>query len=127
MPIRPPLLRASAGSAKAAAGENAHEQLSRAVSIQAERCHTPYVDGARGTERGELLHYRAVRHPSRLVVPGETPHEAPHRYPGLSVDLLSAPLMIPLVVLGRNNPAPYTVNGRPLYVHLNGLAIVLLK
>src|SRR5262249_13109555 len=32
-----------------------------------------------------------------------------------------------LVVLGRNNPAPYTVNGRPLYVHLNGLAIVLLK
>jgi hypothetical protein len=29
-----------------------------------------------------------------------------------------------LVVLGRNNPSPYTVNGRPLYVHLNGLAIV---
>jgi len=34
---------------------------------------------------------------------------------------------IALVVLGRNNPSPYTVNGRPLYVHLNGLAIVLLK
>jgi hypothetical protein len=32
-----------------------------------------------------------------------------------------------LVVLGRNNPSLYTVNGRPLYVHLNGLAIVLLK
>ena len=32
-----------------------------------------------------------------------------------------------LVVLGRKNPSPYTVNGRPLYVHLNGLAIVLLK
>ena len=32
-----------------------------------------------------------------------------------------------LVVLGRNNPSPYTVKGRPLYVHLNGLAIVLLK
>ena len=32
-----------------------------------------------------------------------------------------------LVVLGRNNPSPYTVNGRPLYVHLNGLAIVFLK
>jgi hypothetical protein len=32
-----------------------------------------------------------------------------------------------LVVFGRNNPSPYTVNGRPLYVHLNGLAIVLLK
>ena len=32
-----------------------------------------------------------------------------------------------LVVLGRNNPPLYTVNGRPLYVHLNGLAIVLLK
>ena len=29
-----------------------------------------------------------------------------------------------LVVPGRNNPSPYTVNGRPLYVHLNGLAIV---
>src|SRR5437773_10008340 len=29
----------------------------------------------------------------------------------------------PLVVFGRNNPSPYTVNGRPLYVHLNGLAI----
>src|SRR3989442_1009388 len=28
-----------------------------------------------------------------------------------------------LVVFGRNNPSPYTVNGRPLYVHLNGLAI----
>jgi hypothetical protein len=34
---------------------------------------------------------------------------------------------VSLVVLGRNNPSPYTVNGRPLYVHLNGLAIVLLK
>ena len=32
-----------------------------------------------------------------------------------------------LVVLGRNNPSFYTVKGRPLYVHLNGLAIVLLK
>jgi hypothetical protein len=32
-----------------------------------------------------------------------------------------------LVVFGRNNPSPYTVSGRPLYVHLNGLAIVLLK
>src|SRR5262249_46639773 len=32
-----------------------------------------------------------------------------------------------LVVFGRNNPSPYTVNGRPLSVHLNGLAIVLLK
>jgi hypothetical protein len=32
-----------------------------------------------------------------------------------------------LVVFGRNNPSPYTVTGRPLYVHLNGLAIVLLK
>src|SRR5262249_7345644 len=35
--------------------------------------------------------------------------------------------LVALVVLGRNNPAPYTVNGRPLSVHLNGLAIVLLK
>ena len=32
-----------------------------------------------------------------------------------------------LVELSRNNPSLYTVNGRPLYVHLNGLAIVLLK
>ena len=32
-----------------------------------------------------------------------------------------------LVVLGRNNPSLYAVNGRPVYVHLNGLAIVLLK
>ncbi len=32
-----------------------------------------------------------------------------------------------LVVFGRNNPTLYTVNGRPLYVHLNGLAIVALK
>jgi hypothetical protein len=32
-----------------------------------------------------------------------------------------------LVVPGRNNSSLYTVNGRPLYVHLNGLAIVLLK
>jgi hypothetical protein len=39
----------------------------------------------------------------------------------------SEPLHLDLVVLGRNNPSPYTVNGRPLYVHLNGLAIVLLK
>jgi hypothetical protein len=36
-------------------------------------------------------------------------------------------LPVRLVVLGRNNPSLYTVNGRPLYVHLNGLAIVLLK
>jgi hypothetical protein len=32
-----------------------------------------------------------------------------------------------LVEPGRNYPSLYTVNGRPLYVHLNGLAIVLLK
>lgn len=32
-----------------------------------------------------------------------------------------------VVVLGRNNPSLYTVKGRPLYVPLNGLAIVLLK
>jgi hypothetical protein len=32
--------------------------------------------------------------------------------------------IILLVVPGRNNPSLYTVNGRPLYVHLNGLAIV---
>jgi len=32
-----------------------------------------------------------------------------------------------LVVLGRNNPSLYAVNGRPVYVHLNGLAIVRLK
>jgi hypothetical protein len=35
--------------------------------------------------------------------------------------------LVALVVLGRNNHSLYTVNGRPLYVHLNGLAIVLLK
>jgi hypothetical protein len=35
------------------------------------------------------------------------------------------PVLLTLVVFGRNNPSPYTVNGRPLYVHLNGLAIVL--
>src|SRR5262245_11897708 len=35
--------------------------------------------------------------------------------------------IVELVVLGRNNPSLYTVNGQPLYVHLNGLAIVLLK
>jgi hypothetical protein len=46
----------------------------------------------------------------------------------LSVQLCGTQARLePLVVLGRNNPAPYTVNGRPLYVHLNGLAIVLLK
>ena len=32
-----------------------------------------------------------------------------------------------LVVLGRNNPSLYAFNGRPVYVHLNGLAIVRLK
>ena len=32
--------------------------------------------------------------------------------------------IVALVVPSRNNPSPYTVNGRPLYVHLNGLAIV---
>jgi hypothetical protein len=32
-----------------------------------------------------------------------------------------------LVVPGRNNPSLYAVNGRPVYVHLNGLAIVRLK
>jgi hypothetical protein len=34
---------------------------------------------------------------------------------------------LPLVVLGRNNPSLYAFNGRPVYVHLNGLAIVRLK
>ena len=32
-----------------------------------------------------------------------------------------------LVEPGRNNPSLYAVNGRPVYVHLNGLAIVRLK
>ena len=32
-----------------------------------------------------------------------------------------------LVEPGRNTPSLYAVNGRPVYVHLNGLAIVLLK
>jgi hypothetical protein len=36
-------------------------------------------------------------------------------------------VLVALVGLGRNNSSLYTVNGRPLYVHLNGLAIVLLK
>src|SRR5438105_15893358 len=65
-------------------GEKAHAQLSRAVSLQADRCHAPYVDGARGTERGKLLHYWPVRYPSRRVVPGETPHKASPRSPGIS-------------------------------------------
>ncbi len=46
-------------------------------------------------------------------------------YSSLHLPPLCSSLM--LVVLGRNNPSLYTVNGRPLYVHLNGLAIVLLK
>ena len=33
----------------------------------------------------------------------------------------------PLVEPGRNNPSLYAINGRPVYVHLNGLAIVRLK
>jgi hypothetical protein len=32
-----------------------------------------------------------------------------------------------LVVPGRNKPSLYAVNGRPMYVHLNGFAIVVLK
>jgi hypothetical protein len=32
-----------------------------------------------------------------------------------------------LVEPGRNTPSLYAVNGRPVYVHLNGLAIVRLK
>ena len=32
-----------------------------------------------------------------------------------------------LVEPGRNNPSLYAVNGRPVYVHFNGLAIVRLK
>ena len=39
----------------------------------------------------------------------------------------AARMTFELVVLGRNNPSLYAVNGRPVYVHLNGLAIVLLK
>jgi hypothetical protein len=52
----------------------------------------------------------------RAPGPGRLPHA-----PGVGAHALL------LVVLGRNNPSLYTVNGRPLYVHLNGLAIVLLK
>jgi hypothetical protein len=32
-----------------------------------------------------------------------------------------------LEVFGRNNPSPYTVKGRPVYVHVHGLAIVCLQ
>jgi len=35
--------------------------------------------------------------------------------------------MAVLVEPGRNTPSLYAVNGRPVYVHLNGLAIVRLK
>ena len=40
---------------------------------------------------------------------------------------INTDVKVTLVEPGRNSPSLYTVNGRPLYVHLNGLAIVLLK
>src|SRR6266446_4009785 len=33
----------------------------------------------------------------------------------------------PLVVPGRNKPSLYAVNGRPMYVHVNGFTIVVWK
>jgi hypothetical protein len=54
--------------------------------------------------------------------PISVPDYAQQLRPSINVELVGG-----LVVLGRNNPSLYTVNGRPLYVHLNGLAIVLLK
>ena len=54
-------------------------------------------------------------------------HQAQHAAKVLEQALEELGLPTDLVVFGRNNPSPYTVNGRPLYVHLNGLAIVLLK
>jgi hypothetical protein len=40
---------------------------------------------------------------------------------------INTDVKVTLVEPGRNYPSLYTVNGRPLYVHLNGLAIVVLK
>ena len=75
--------------------------------------------------------------PSTLALPKSTVvliNTVPtaRRHPGLQLDKFSVAdeqteQKKALVVLGRNNPSLYTVNGRPLYVHLNGLAIVLLK
>jgi hypothetical protein len=75
--------------------------------------------------------------PLVLEKPGRTRQEPPRRWHGQSVvrrvpvayadGRLDVAEIRFLVVLGRNNPSLYTVNGRPLYVHLNGLAIVLLK
>ena len=52
--------------------------------------------------------------------------QMPHRFGAARLAAFLAGLAA-LVVPGRNNPSLYAVNGRPVYVHLNGLAIVRLK
>src|SRR5438552_16507955 len=55
---------------------------------------------------------------------GSAARGANKRLAGAGAACITRPL---LVEPGRNTPSLYAVNGRPVYVHLNGLAIVRLK
>jgi predicted ATPase len=74
--------------------------------------------------RGELLSQQAVGQPGEAATWLQRALAVAHRQEAKSLELRAA---MSLVEPGRNYPSLYTVNGRPLYVHLNGLAIVLLK
>jgi hypothetical protein len=63
-------------------GTNEKHYLAGALNLTTDVLHHLHI----GVVKAPVCNpYRAVRHPRRRVVPGETPHEAPPRSPGFSV------------------------------------------
>jgi uncharacterized DUF497 family protein len=82
------------------------------------------VDRGNGYGSFRRVRRRVLRESSMKKPEGERPLQVRPR----ETEVIS--LAIPkdtLVEPGRNTPSLYAVNGRPVYVHLNGLAIVRLK
>jgi len=92
-------------------------------------------DAAAGAKVKVHLSIRGEKRPSLIEMKTFCSHHLPvymipdvfafhESLPKTSTDKIDYQTLQNLVVPGRNNPSLYTVNGRPLYVHLNGLAIV---
>src|SRR5262249_26331211 len=98
-------------------------------------CRVPWTPACSPTGRGGVARRRPATPgrtgpQDRATLEGLAQASVPRPLPLAGLRGHAAPPRAPdacLVVLGRNNPSLYTVKGRPLYVHLNGLAIVLLK
>src|SRR4029453_12701826 len=108
---------------RAIAGQKAG-QPEEGLTLLAEALATAYTTGEgwgeaeRARLRGELLSQQAVGQPGEAATWVQRALAVAPRQEAKALELRAA---MSLVEPGRNSPSLYTVNGRPLYVHLNGL------